>query len=67
MDKYLSPNEPTQMEHIHRVAMIAGSKLGGQKRRSGRVVGRGLLPNENDHDTARPPTFILMFVMFVIS
>ncbi|ACV24061.1 hypothetical protein Mefer_0222 [Methanocaldococcus fervens AG86] len=32
--------------------MIEGSKLGGQKRRSGRVVGRELLLNEDDHDTA---------------
>jgi len=29
-------------------------------------VGGGLLPNEDDHDTARPPTFILMFIILLI-
>ena len=47
------------------VAMIAGSKLGGQLLEVWASRGRGLLLNEDDHDTARPPTESLNVISYL--
>ena len=44
------------MEHIHNGCDDSGFEVGGTKKEVWASRGRGLLLNEDDHDTARPPT-----------
>ena len=53
------------MEHIHNGCDDRGFDVGGTKKEVWASRGRGLLLNEDDHDTARPPTESLNVISYL--